>query len=136
MRIRILVAEDVDVLRESLVALLELEDDLDVVAALGDGRQIVPAALRHRPDVALLDIDLPGTDGLTAAAELGERLSTCRVLILTGLTGDDHLARALAAGVSGFLVKDGPVDGLVDAVRRVARGEDVFIRPPHRHRRK
>jgi two-component system, NarL family, response regulator DesR len=92
-----------------------------LVAALASGDRTAPEALQHRPDVALLDIDLPGTDGLTAAAQLRERLPACRVLILTGL----------AAGVSGFLVKDGPADDLVDAVRRVARGERVFAIPPH-----
>jgi len=130
MRTRVLIAEDVDVLRGTLVALLELEDDLEVVAELASGDRIVPAALQRNPDVALLDIDLPGTDGLTAAAELHQRLPGCRVLILTGLAGADHLARALAAGVSGFLVKDGPADDLIDAVRRVARGERVFAAPP------
>jgi two-component system, NarL family, response regulator DesR len=130
MRIRVLIAEDVDVLRETLAALVELEDDLEVVAVLARGDAIVPAALRHRPDVALLDIDLPGTDGLTAAAGLRRQLPACRVLILTGLDRPDSLDRALAAGVSGFLVKDGPVDDLVDAVRRVARGERVFADPP------
>jgi two-component system response regulator DesR len=126
MRTRVLIAEDVPILRDTLVALLELEDDLEVVAELASGDRIVPAALERHPHVALLDIDLPGIDGLTAAAELRERLPGCRVLILTGLAGPDSRNRALAAGVSGFLVKDGPADDLVDAVRRVARGERVF----------
>jgi two-component system response regulator DesR len=76
--------------------------------------------------VALLDIDLPGSDGLTAAAELARRLPACRVLILTGLTVRDGLRRAQAAGASGFLFKDGSADDVVDAVRRIARGERVF----------
>lgn len=126
MSTRVLIAEDVDVLRDTLVALLALEDDFEVVAELASGDRIVPAALECHPDVAVLDIGLPGTDGLTAAAELRERLPGCRVLILTGLAGPDSRNRALAAGVSGFLVKDGPADDLVDAVRRVARGERVF----------
>lgn len=129
-RTRVLIAEDVDVLRDTLVALLELEEDLEVVAALAVGDDIVPAALRHIPDVALLDIDLPGTDGLTAADELRRRLPTCRVLILTGLARPDNLDRALAAEVAGFLTKDGPADDLVAAIRRVARGEHVFAEPP------
>jgi two-component system response regulator DesR len=130
MSTRVLVAEDVDVVRDTLVALLELEDDLEVVEALASGERIVPAALEHDPHVALLDIDLPGVDGLTAAAELRERLPACAVLILTGLAGPGSVDRALAAGVSGFLVKEGPADDLIDAVRRVARGERVFdIRP-------
>jgi two-component system response regulator DesR len=130
MRTKVLLAEDVDVVRETLVALLELEDDLEVVAALARGDRIVPEALERSPDVALLDIDLPGADGLTAAADLRRQLPACRVLILTGLTGPDSLDRARAAGVAGFLVKDGPIDDLVDAVRRVARGELVFVSPP------
>lgn len=130
MRTRVLVAEDVDVLRDTLVALLGLEDDLEVVAELASGGHILPAALQHRPDVALLDIDLPGIDGLTATAELHHWLPACRILILTGLARPDDLTRALAAGVSGFLVKDGPAAHLVDAVRRVARGERVFATRP------
>jgi two-component system response regulator DesR len=130
MRTRVLVAEDVAVLRETLVALLELEADLEVVAELASGDRIVPEALARHPDVALLDINLPGTDGLAAAAELRERLPTCRVLILTGLPTAGNRGRALAAGVSGFLVKDGPADDLIDAVRRVARGERVFAAQP------
>ncbi len=124
--IKVLVAEDVRVMRETLVALLSLEDDIDVVAALAAGDRIMPAALRHHPDVALLDIDLPGTDGLTAAAELAGRLPGCRALILTGLGTPDNLQRALAAGVSGFLLKDGPAEELIDAIRIVARGGRVF----------
>jgi two-component system, NarL family, response regulator DesR len=88
------------------------------------------AALQHHADVAVLDIDLPGVDGLTAAAGPREQPPACRVLILTGLARPGNLGRALAAGVSGFLVKDGPADDLVDAVRRVARGERVFAAQP------
>lgn len=123
---RILVAEDVDIMRDTLVALLEMERDLQVVAQLASGADIVPAALEHRPDVALLDIDLPGVDGLTAATELRVRLPECRTLILTNLGTPENLRRALAAGVSGFLLKHGPVDDLIDAVRRVARGDRVI----------
>jgi len=126
MSIRVLVAEDVDAYRDTLVAVLDLEEDLEVVVELASGDPIVSAALEHRADVAVLDIDLPGTDGLTAAAELGRWLPTCRVLILTGLSAPGTLDRARAAGVSGFLFKDGSADELVSAVRRVARGERVF----------
>lgn len=124
--IRILLAEDMRILRESLVALLELEDDLEVVAELASGDEIVPAALEHRPDVAVLDIDLPGTDGLTVAAELHERLPDCRTLILTGLARPGVLRRALAIRVAGFMVKDSPSGELIDAVRRVAAGERII----------
>jgi two-component system, NarL family, response regulator DesR len=124
--IRILVAEDVRVVRDTLVALLSLEEDIDVVAALATGDGIVPAALQHHPDVALLDIDLPGVDGLTAAAELARQLPGCQALILTGLGTPDNLRRALAAGVPGFLLKDGPAEELIDAVRIVAQGGRVI----------
>ncbi|KAB8194713.1 response regulator [Nonomuraea phyllanthi] len=124
--VRVLIAEDMRILRDTLAALLNLEDDLDVVAELGSGDEIVPAALRHRPDVAVLDIDLPGTDGLTAAAQLHQALPACRTLILTGLGRPGTLRRALAAHASGFVVKDAPSQQLVDAVRRVAAGERVI----------
>jgi two-component system response regulator DesR len=124
--IRVLVAEDVAAVRETVVALLGLEPDIEVAAALASGDQIVPAALQHRPDVALLDIGLPVTDGLTAAAQLAGQLPGCRVLILTGLETPANLDAALRAGVSGFLLKDGPADYLIDAVRAVARGERVI----------
>lgn len=123
--IRILIAEDVRILRDTLVAVLQLEDDLEVVAAAATGDEIVPAGLEHRPDVAVLDIDLPGTDGLTAAAELYRRLPACRTLILTGMGKPGHLRRAMAAHVRGFMIKDAPADQLIDAIRRVAAGERV-----------
>jgi two-component system response regulator DesR len=129
--IRVLLAEDVDVLRRTLVALLGLEPDIAVVAEVASGDRIVPAALAHHPHVALLDIDLPGADGITAAGELARRVPGCRAVVLTGLRMPNHLDRALAAGVWGFLLKDGPADDLVAAVRRVARGERVVdARPP------
>jgi two-component system response regulator DesR len=126
--IRVLVAEDVAVVRETLVALLDLEDDMMVVAAVGAGGHIVPAAFEHRPDVALLDIDLPEVDGVSVAATLAERLPGCRTLILTGLARPGDRTRAAAAGARGFLTKDQPADDLVDAVRRVAHGERL-LRP-------
>jgi two-component system, NarL family, response regulator DesR len=123
--IRILIAEDVRILRDTLVAVLRLEDDFEVVAATASGDQIVPTALQHRPDVAILDIDLPGVDGLTAAAELHQRLPECRTLILTGLGKPGNLRRAMAARAGGFMIKDAPAEQLIDAVRRVAAGERV-----------
>lgn len=124
--IRVLIAEDADVVRDTLVALLGLEAGIEVAAAVATGDQIVPAALEHRPDVALLDIGLPGVDGLTAAAELTSRLPSCRVLILTGLDAPANLGAALRAGVRGFLFKDEPAGELIGAVRAVARGEQVI----------
>jgi two-component system response regulator DesR len=123
--IRILIAEDVRILRDTLVATLRLEDDLDVVSTAATGDEIVPMALENRPDVAVLDIDLPGTDGLTAAAELNRRLPNCRTLILTGMGKPGHLRRAMAAHVRGFMIKDAPAEQLIDAIRRVAAGERV-----------
>lgn len=124
--IRVLVAEDMRILRDALVAMLDLEDDLEVVAEVASGDQIIPAALQHHPDVAVVDIDLPVIDGLTAAAELHRQLPTCRVLVLTGLSQPGYLRRALTAHVSGFTLKDAPADELVAAVREVATGGRVF----------
>ncbi|WP_433247121.1 response regulator transcription factor [Streptosporangium sp. CA-135522] len=124
--IRLLLAEDVRVVRGALVALLELEKDIDVVADVSSGDVIVDTALASAPDVAVIDIDLPGLDGLTAAARLHERLPTCQVLILTSLDRPGHLRRALAAHVAGFILKDASLEELLDAIRRVARGERVI----------
>ncbi|MER5632033.1 DNA-binding response regulator [Streptomyces nitrosporeus] len=123
--VRILLAEDVHMIRGALVALLQLEPDLHVVAAVDRGDTIVPAALASKPDVAVIDIDLPGIDGLTAAAELHEQLPSCRTLILTSLGRPGTLRRALSAHVSGFLLKDSPPDQLALAVRSVATGRRV-----------
>jgi two-component system, NarL family, response regulator DesR len=124
--IRILLAEDQHVVRGALVALLELEADLTVVAQTGRGDEVLPAALAHRPDVAVLDVDMPGLDGLAAAAQLHESLPECRALILTGYGKPGHLRRALAAQVAGFLLKTAPPDQLVAAIRTVAAGQRVL----------
>src|SRR5580658_4785493 len=115
--IRVLVAEDMRILRDTLVSVLNLEEDIKVVAQVAAGPDIVPAALAERPDVAMLDIDLPGLDGLTAAAELHERMPACRVVILTVLGHPGQLRAALAAHVSGFMVKDAPSDQLIDVLQ-------------------
>ena len=119
--IRVLVAEDTRILRETLVTLFSLEDGIEVVAQVAAGTGIVPAALEHRPDVALLDIGMPGADGLSAAAELARRLPDCNVVVLTALETVDNRRRAAAAGVSGFLLKGVPAAMLIDAVRSAAR---------------
>ncbi|MBO0845487.1 MAG: response regulator transcription factor [Nocardioides sp.] len=124
--IRVLLAEDQAMMRGALAVLLALEDDLDVVAEVDEGTAIVPTALESRPDVALLDIELPGTSGIEAAERLREELPTCRVVIVTTFGRPGYLQRAMAAGAAGFLVKDGPVEGLADAIRRVAAGETVI----------
>lgn len=123
--VRILLAEDVHMVRGALVALLELEPDLEVVASVDCGEAAVSKALELRPDVAVLDVDLAGTDGITAAAELRERLPECRSLILTSLGRPGTVRRAMAAQVSGFLLKDAPPDRLAQAVRAVAAGQRV-----------
>ena len=124
--IRVLIAEDMHMIRGALVALLSLEDDMEVVAELERGDQIVQTALRTRPDIAVVDIDLPGMDGLTAAEQLHQRLPQCRTLVLTGLGQPGNLLRALKVHVRGFIVKDAPAEALADGIRRVAKGERVI----------
>lgn len=124
--IRVLIAEDMHMIRGALVALLSLEDDMEVVAELDRGDKVVETALRTLPDVAVLDIDMPGLDGLSAAELLHEELPDCQVLVLTGLSQPGNLLRALQVHVRGFVVKDAPAETLADGVRRVARGERVI----------
>jgi two-component system response regulator DesR len=124
-KIKVLLAEDQGMMRGALALLLGLEPDIEVVAEVGDGASVVQTAIRERPDVALLDIEMPGIDGLTAAAELRRRLPGCKVLILTTFGRPGYLRRAMEAGASGFLVKDGPVEELAAAIRRVLAGERV-----------
>ncbi|MBB5121115.1 MerR family transcriptional regulator [Streptomyces eurocidicus] len=124
--IRLLLAEDQGMMRGALALLLGLEEDFEVVAQVGDGEEILPKALETEPDVALLDIELPGRSGLDAAADLRVRLPGCRVLILTTFGRPGYLRRAMEAGASGFLVKDGPVEDLAAAIRRVLAGERVI----------
>jgi two-component system response regulator DesR len=124
--IRVLLAEDQGMMRGALALLLNLEDDIEVVAQTGAGDRIVPEALAVRPDIALLDIELPGRSGLDAAAELRDTLPACKVLILTTFGRPGYLRRAMEAGACGFLVKDGPVEDLATAIRRVLAGERVI----------
>lgn len=123
--IRVLLAEDSGILRDTLLAVLGLQDDIEVVAAVATGPEIVPAVRVHAPDVAVLDIDLPGLDGVSAAAELSRAGSECRVLILTALAQPGNLRAALDAGVAGFLAKDTSASELIAAIRRIAAGGRV-----------
>jgi len=123
--IDVLLAEDMHMVRGALVALLNLEPDIRVVADVASGDDIIPTALRTTPNVAVIDIDLPGIDGLTAASELHERLPACRTLILTSLGRPGTLRRALSARVGGFILKDAPPAELADAIRAVAAGRRV-----------
>ncbi|MFD3457285.1 response regulator [Streptomyces sp. NPDC058691] len=124
--VKVLLAEDQGMMRGALALLLDLEDDIQVVAQVAAGDEIVAAALEARPDVALLDIELPGRSGLDAAADLRERLPSCKVLILTTFGRPGYLRRAMDAGAAGFLVKDGPVEELAAAIRRVLAGHQVI----------
>ncbi|KAB2351367.1 response regulator transcription factor [Actinomadura rudentiformis] len=124
--INVLLADDHHIVRGALAALLDLEPDLTVVAQVDAGDKVVPTARKYRPDVAVLDVDMPGLDGLAAAAELRAEFPSCRVLILTGHGKPGHLRRALTAQVSGFLLKTAPPDELVAAIRAVAEGRRVL----------
>ncbi|NYH41681.1 two-component system response regulator DesR [Micromonospora jinlongensis] len=124
--IRLLLAEDQGMMRGALALLLNLEPDIEVVAEAATGAQAITAALRVRPDVALLDIEMPDGSGLDTAAALREQLPSCRVLILTTFGRPGYLRRAMEAGARGFLVKDGPVQELAVAVRRVLAGHRVI----------
>ena len=124
--IRVLIAEDMHMIRGALVALLKLERDIEVVAELDRGDTIVEAALRTMPDVAVIDIDLPGLDGLSAADALYEKLPSCKTLVLTGLSQPGNLLRALKVHVRGFLLKDAPAPQLANAIRSVAAGMRVL----------
>lgn len=124
--IRVLIAEDQAMIRGALAALLAIEPDIEVVAQVDRGDKVVQEALRAKPDIALLDIEMPGMDGITAAAALRTELPSCRVLILTVFGRPGYLRRAVDAGVSGFLLKDAPPDELASAIRRTAKGEKVI----------
>ncbi len=123
--IRVLLAEDQAMVRGALAALLALEGDIEIVAEVGSGDDVVPAALSTRPDVALLDIEMPGCDGITAAAALHTQLPSCRVLILTTFGRPGYLRKAMESGVVGFLLKEAPSAQLATAIRRAVAGERV-----------
>jgi len=124
-KIRILLAEDQAMVRGALTALLQLEDDIEVVAEVSQGDQVLPAALKSQPDVALLDIEMPGSDGLSAAQALRKNLPSCRIIILTTFGRSGYLRQAMESGAVGFLLKDAPADQLAVAIRRVMAGERV-----------
>lgn len=119
---RVLLAEDEELIREALVSLLARESDLEVVATAADGRAAVAQALAHRPDVAVVDLEMPQLDGLGVVAELARALPSCAVVILTGHGRPLVLRRALASGARGFLAKGAPATALADVIRRVHEG--------------
>ncbi|WP_262286496.1 response regulator transcription factor [Micromonospora sp. MA102] len=120
--IRVLLADDEELIRLALAALLDLEPDLEVVAHAADGRAALAAALAHRPDVAVLDLEMPPPGGVQVAAELARVLPGCATVILTGHGRPAHLRPALAAGARGFLAKGAPGGALADVIRRVHAG--------------
>lgn len=120
--IRILLADDQHLVRGALSALLSLESDLEVVAEVGRGDEVLDAVLRTTPDVALLDIEMPGLDGISTTELLARKAPRCRVLVVTTFGRPGYLRRAMEAGAAGFMVKDAPADALADAVRRVHAG--------------
>jgi two-component system response regulator DesR len=125
MTVRVLLAEDQAMVRGALSAQLSLEDDIEIVAETTRGDEVLPAALDALPDVALLDIEMPGGDGLEAAAVLHERLPSCLVVILTTFGRSGYLRRAMESGAVGFLLKDAPASELAEAIRRAVKGERV-----------
>jgi two-component system response regulator DesR len=123
--IRVLLAEDQAMMRGAMAALLSMEDDLLIVGQVASGDAVVPEALRTSPDVAVLDIEMPGMDGLAAAAALRTALPGCRVLIVTTFGRPGYLRRAMDAGAMGFVLKDAPASDLAQAIRQVAAGRRV-----------
>lgn len=120
--IRVLLVDDEELIREALRALLDREDDIEVIATLGDGRSAVDAARGQRPDVVVADLSMPGLDGLGVVAELGRVLPACAVVVLTAHGNPLTIRRALASGARGFLAKGAPGTALADVVRRVHEG--------------
>jgi two-component system, NarL family, response regulator DesR len=124
--IRVLLAEDQAMIREALAALLSFEDDIEVVAQVGRGDEVARAASEASPDVALLDIEMPGIDGLAAAADLRKRHPNMKIVILTTFGRPGYLRRAMESGVSGFVVKDSPAEKLAHTIRQVLKGGKVI----------
>ncbi|GGY35592.1 response regulator [Streptomyces omiyaensis] len=125
MTIRVVVADDQELVRSGFALILDVQDDIEVVAEVSDGAQAVEAVRRHRPDVALLDIRMPRMDGIEACRTISAE-SACRTVILTTFDSDAYVYEALHAGASGFLLKDVRRDDLVHAVRVVAAGDSLL----------
>jgi two-component system, NarL family, response regulator DesR len=123
--IRVLIAEDQAMVRGALKALLAMEEDIEIVGEVDRGDRVVEVAKQTRPDVALLDIEMPGSDGITAAAELHQQLPSCKALIVTTFGRPGYLRRAMESGASGFMLKDAPAHELALAIRRTMAGERV-----------
>ncbi len=126
MTVRVVVAEDQDLVRAGLVMIVESQDDLAVVGEAADGAQAVEVVARTKPDVVLMDVRMPGMDGIAATAQIVERMPASRVIVLTTFDRDEHAFAALRAGASGFLLKSTRADVVVDAIRTVHRGDAVI----------
>ncbi len=124
--IRVLIAEDQGMVRGALKALLAMEGDIEIVAETDRADEVLPLASRTKPDVALLDIEMPGGDGIMAAGQLRSELPSCRTLILTTFGRPGFLRRAMESGASGFMLKDAPAHELALAIRRTMAGERVI----------
>jgi two-component system, NarL family, response regulator DesR len=124
--IRVLIAEDQGMVRGALKALLAMEGDIEIVSETDRADRVVPLALESKPDVALLDIEMPGGDGITAAGQLRKELPSCKTLILTTFGRPGFLRRAMESGASGFMLKDAPSHELALAIRRTMAGERVI----------
>jgi two-component system response regulator DesR len=124
--IRVLLAEDQLMFRTAVRRLLDLEDDIEVVGEVARGDELLPVALATRPDVAVVDIEMPAQDGISAASELRQMLPSCRTLILTMYGRPGFVHRAMERGVSGFVLKDAPIEVLAAAIRQCAAGEEVL----------
>jgi two-component system, NarL family, response regulator DesR len=122
---RILIAEDQEMVRGALISLLELEDDLEVVAQVGRGDEVLEAARASAPDVALLDIEMPGMTGLEALEQLAAGMPAVKILILTTFGRPGYLRRAMEGGAAGFVLKDAPATELASAIRRALAGERI-----------
>jgi DNA-binding NarL/FixJ family response regulator len=129
MRIRVVVADDHPIVRQGVVALLENESDIEVVADVADGRAALSAVLAEDPDVVLMDLRMPEMDGVEATKAVRERRPEVAVLVLTTYDTDEAIVRAVEAGAAGYMLKDSPTEDLVDAVRRAAAGETVLAPP-------
>lgn len=124
--LRLLIAEDLELVAEAFEALLSTEPAFSVVARVGRGDHVMPAVEKYRPDVALLDVDMPGATGIEAARLVTAAYPECRVILLTALPGSGHVHRALTAGASGYLVKATTGARLIDAIKAVAAGTIVI----------
>ncbi len=127
--IRVVVADDHPIVRQGVVALLEDESDIEVVAEAADGRAAVSAALTEDPDIVLMDLRMPEMDGVEATRAVRKRRPEIAVLVLTTYDTDEAIVRAVEAGAAGYMLKDSPTEDLVDAVRRAAAGETVLAPP-------